>query len=258
MGSMDLIQAAIIYIACGAPFGVHHLMSNGRSGPSSRLKALLLTLGWVAYLPAICHRFVKARLSDRNFSTQGKPVGITPQAVRECSRAIEAFAGRNGTGPGIYEIRNAVERFAGISELLENETDDESRRFEGFSKISDHPEPLLAEAVLARRNRAALEDHRSRALEELIEIHGELSHRAGRDSDLDQAFARLTGLYGDREIAGRISREDFFRHRESLNKVTRPRVLGDRWRSSKDPQLNQGLSLSINEISMTSRLQNED
>ncbi|HUF04076.1 MAG TPA: hypothetical protein VMM38_07860 [Aridibacter sp.] len=251
---MDIFQAAIIYLACGTPFGAHYLL-NRKSRSHRFLKAVGVTLFWFAYLPTLLHKIVTRRLNAQGISAAGRKVPGVPVEVSECSRAIESAAVRFGLG--IYEVRNAVERFAGMSRLDNADEDCEPPRLAALSEIAGHPDPRLSGAIIERRNRSTVERHRRQATCELLHLHAQLSTSVERDREVDAAFIYLFELSGNTTAAKQIRNGKEKRSKDSEH-VNRPRALRPLWRSLRQERAMKDRSVTLNKISMTSSLQSED
>ncbi|QQS41790.1 MAG: hypothetical protein IPM63_02250 [Acidobacteriota bacterium] len=251
---MDIFQASIIYLACGIPFGVHYLLAN-QSAPRRYLNAAAISLFWIAHFPPLLHRLVTRKLNDSPEAGTDRSVPVVSAEVRECSRAIESAAERNGIG--IYEVRNAVERFAGITALCDAHRDPDPPRFAAISQIAGHPDPELAAKVIARHNRAAVERHRRQATRELLEIRNLLSPPDSPDREADLAFIQLFELCGNSWAVKQI---DTNAERRSNNDepATRPRALRPLWRSTRKQRANRQLPVTLSEIAVTSILRHDD
>lgn len=252
---MDLFQATIIYLACGTPFGFHYYYHTRKGGSRRHASAVVVALFWIAYLPSLLNRLVTPKLNSSGTSDpERKLPGVGPE-IRECSRKIEAAAVRSGMA--IYEVRNTVERFAGISAIYTDDRSSKPPRLAGLSDINGHPDPDLFAAVIARRNRSVVERHRRQATRELIELHERLSRIDPRDPGIDSAFIRLFELSGNIEAAERISKtaEQLAGSRTA---AVRPRASRTIWRSTDSRRTTPDITLRSNKVLMRSHLRNED
>lgn len=197
---MEIVQAIIIYLACGFPFGVNSFLEAGPNDTNRLFRASAVTLFWFAFLPGLLHTLVTSRLI-RPGSEASDRTALVESRIRSASRTIEDLAAESGSPHGTYQIRDLVERFCGLSALThESLIEDQPISFR-LSEIGDHPDSSLAGAVIARNNRLAIKRHHKRAFKELLNLYTELASGSGRDREIRDAFESLIEISGNYDLA---------------------------------------------------------
>jgi hypothetical protein len=255
---MNLFDLFIIYLACGAPFGVHHFISRADRPFTSLLESSLYAFFWILILPGYFHRHVKGLLTSEEESVNetgdifhGYEAARVVKKIDESSRTSSGY-------PGIYTVREAVERYFGISGLLAEDKTDEKAVGNGIFGISGHPSPDLGAACLRRRNRRELERHHSEASEDLVNLCVKIASDSEFPGPVISSFAELFTIFKDGGAAAELKR--------TAGKISAPVSSGSikereqsQWETSRlIPRKQEHIPLGMTDMTMISSLQNED
>ena len=172
---MVLTEMIVIYLACGAPFGVYHATSRRDGRQMTWLGSLSAFMLW----PAFAVKLLSERLSRKAFARENRI-----DAVRiEMERA--AFPDTNIQA--LFDFREIFHRFAGLAKHA--------------NANAGKPAPLAASdqtlqsRCLDRRNRNRLARHYMQAREEFIDAVSALSINC--DATLTDLAVELSVHLGD-------------------------------------------------------------
>jgi hypothetical protein len=149
MAYFDLV---IIYLACGAPFGVYELTIT-RSKRNVPLRGLTAALIWPLFAVRHLKRYFEAdtRLRDD---------------VQRIRTGLEREIFSKITFGDVFEFREAYQRFTGLAAAVMEQGSPSHELF----IATDHPDPRLASVCLTRRNRTKLDLHLKRSRQDLIRL----------------------------------------------------------------------------------------
>ena len=192
---MTWLDMAIIYLACGAPFGVFQITKSSRPRSSSDIFVILAALVfWPAYALIFAAQSLfsdDARLRERRHK------------IEKLRQDLEtALFGPDATAAAIFAYRDTFYRLVGLSEAASVGL---SRGVHELFTITDHPNRILASTLTARRNRKKIVRHADGVRGELLdlialsdwnqdEINGHVSEWASLIDDHNLAPEKRLGL----------------------------------------------------------------
>ncbi len=253
---MTLFDAFIIYLACGAPFGVHRFISGRKHSGASVLDATAYALFWIFLTPRYLHTQIKRLLHREEISvTFGGALLANSESLR-FSKDIDESAGSSRTYPGIYVLRESVDRYAGITELLTEADDPDHLSGRALFEISGHPSVEVAAACLARRNRLDLIRHHKESVAELVNLC--ISIASGSDDP-----GRVVGSFGEL-FNGFRDREALLELNNSFAEAKISRALvkekeAPAWETTiLLPQRKEKIALALKDLALMSRMPSDD
>lgn len=193
---MNIFDAIIIYLACGAPFGVYHFLHHREKvdmGPLT-LKALL---EWVIWPASAVKMIGGSRLfsgrSKTNFDPLSELDAGQDEKVCEIQKSLEQvfFQGSGPAAISIYAFREVFDRYAGLSLALRAGDNAPSATQAEIFRAADHGNVELAAICLNRRNRSLLVTHHTRARENFIDT---LDRLAGSPSERTDTWILVNEL----------------------------------------------------------------
>jgi hypothetical protein len=179
---MHWTDLLIIYLSCGAPFGVYFFLQNRKKYDLSRL---LLSSGaaglfWIAYAYLLWRKNIAKRLTGREISSKNPEISLLEQQISMLQEQIlQAFIELNAKTPlkpGFFAFRDVLERYSGLTlatraeETIAGESDFEVFRIAGRKK----KELPLAGKCLARKNSMRLKSHQCNAREDFLKLLAKL------------------------------------------------------------------------------------
>lgn len=204
---MNLVDFAIIYLACGAPFGVYYFLSE---------KHHVRERWFIAKLSAsiLFWFFFAARLFANNErlryffdSDQDKKVVSEFQTLRaldEVRRDCEAALVATNTDFRVYEFREAFDRYVGLSLELNSSGDAPTDALVGVGEISGYGKSIHNARCLHRRNLERLRFHRECARRSIAEILRPALAASGQQELQNSSLSRLTRILNDGVLSGSL------------------------------------------------------
>lgn len=252
MGFTDFL---IIYLACGAPFGVYHFVQNRKtSGLGRSLSgAFLRFVFWIPFAVAmVVRRSSLANLYTLGFDGVTNSDSKRSREISSIRRRIEDLAAAN-TDLSVFDCREVVERFIGLSEELQNvRTESVSTEAEIFA-VAGHPNKAVASACLRRQVKRKLEFHLELARRDLVSVADAAGDGAAANlrDEIDRLDAFFASPYGAVEIRSRTLQNQPRKHVS--------RVESELWPVTQQQLPNDTkVSLSMNSIAVATKLSSKD
>ncbi len=184
---MTFLDLTIIYLAIGAPFGVHHFFKlRGRPMAERIFGGLLHFVLWVPFSVTILVSLLKRGPDDER----------RPRELLELQTQIES-ACRDRVP--VFEARRVLERYIGLRSLSMPRSGEPSKDITIFD-LSGHPNTTLAEICINRRNRERISLHQTNAAQDIVSLKNRLVHANDDGENVVRIFARIAELLDDGEI----------------------------------------------------------
>ncbi len=166
---MRIADLVIIYLACGAPVGVHHFtQSESKDRYTRAVFCLAAVLLWPLFVLLLLIGQRRPDRSEQESSFTGD----------RSLKVIEQAAFRETETQALFDFREIFNRYEGIARSsLGPSTPD---GFRAFYAISDHPSPSTASKCRNRTNQNKIAQHLSSVRLEFIQA---VSHLCGSASD---------------------------------------------------------------------------
>lgn len=260
---MNIFDAIIIYLACGAPFGVYYFLHHREKVDAGQL-ALKVLLEWVIW-PASA---VKMIGGSHLFSSRSKPNfdALTELDARQDEKVCEIqksleqifFDGPASAQISIYAFREVFDRYAGLSLALRDEGDSPGVPQAEIFHAADHGNVELASICLNRRNRSLLVTHQIQARGDFIDTVDRLAGSPSERTDTWILVNELAVVLDDIEAIGAI--DEIFTGTPQTRRAGRVKERGDvLWKPGKLNQLPTDQSaLNLQPLPATMKLAKED
>ena len=200
---MNIADLVIIYLAFGAPFAVYKYLQNRDADRRQRILGSLLTFFlWIPAAVQMGYRYLSNAYSGNAFVSQRNSDAVDARlaVLRESIKSELILAGCNLT---VHDIREILERYAGLSECDRDTWHLESDAFSHLFEAAGQTKHKLAAVCLARRNRRRLRRHHIQAGRDFVALFEQLATPAARKAaELGTEFA---DLLADHEIADRLN-----------------------------------------------------
>lgn len=202
---MQWTDILIIYLSCGAPFGVYFFLHEHRkTGVSSRLllRSAAVWLFWIAYAYLLwrknsAKRFTPSRHSSKKSSKNSEIALLEQQTAVMQEQILQAFieaSSRTRLKVQFFAFRDVLERFVGLTlavkadEVSKDDNDHELFHIAG-RKGRDAER---AQKCLSRRNRTRLYEHQKNAREDFLK---QVANLAGNNVPLNSGeFQKISAL----------------------------------------------------------------
>lgn len=177
---MNLSEILIVYLACGAPFGVHFFLQNRREKDFSTifLKSFLTVFVWIPYALRLLHSSITKKLIIKDFVKLSRTDAMRMKNLDALQREIWQYAATQNPEISVFEFREVFERYIGLTLALKDsaaETPDSE-----LLNTANHPNRILGAKCLLRRNRLRLEFHQTLASRDFLRL---LSAMREKDSE---------------------------------------------------------------------------
>jgi hypothetical protein len=258
---MNLRDLFIIYLACGAPFGVYYFLQN-RNHLETKilwLKSLFRFVFWIPFaIRLVARKSLFTNLYTNRFDKSLNSDAIKEFEIEEIKKSFENILPIIDFKLSIYEFREIFDRYVGLS--LEIQSGDE-----GFSepemeifRITNHTNKKLAEVCLHRRNRKRLTFHQKLARRDFFEILGKFVDKTKDPQNLFDQAAKLAALLNDFEaqkMIGNISKESL----QSQERQHVRNLENELWNSENHKPLTENkISTNLQVLTATANLSNKD
>ena len=190
---MNWTDFAIIYLACGAPFGVYQITCEPRPLSASNLPAVLAAFfAW----PLVGIRF----LWRRYFPSDDERKRSMNIRIERARVEIESIAFPAGSAGAPFEFRDVYYRYTALAIAAMTKADAPRELFD----VTGHSDPSVAAKCLARRNREKLAFHHVRTRNELVDLIRRLTI-ADESDELIRLTADLANDLGDVDAAADLN-----------------------------------------------------
>jgi hypothetical protein len=149
---MRFVDLIIIYLACGAPFGVYQLFVSDNSD-----RSIMSTAAAILLWPI---------LAVKQFIGLFDAEIVRARTLRDIRTAIEETAFGKTSAEELFDFREVFDRYTGLASAGEFEHLSVGNLLEAV----DHPSSGLAARCHARLNMRRIDIHRERAKHELIAL----------------------------------------------------------------------------------------
>lgn len=258
---MNLRDLLIMYLACGAPFGVYYFLQN-RNRTETKflwLKSFLRFVNWIPFaIRLVARTSFLTNLYNVGFDKMSESDSKIELEIEEIKKNFESNFLNKNFPFSIFEFREIFDRYVGLSiEVRENIKEISPAETEIF-RITNHNNKNLAEICLNRRNRKQLSFHQKLAGRDFFEIFRKLFDKSFDSPMLIKQAIRLADLLNDfeaRKLFENLSNE-------SLQTKVKPTVKNPEdeiWKSEKHkPLTDTKISTNLQALTARANLSNKD
>ena len=260
---MNIFDAIIIYLSCGAPFGVYYFLHNRDKHDAGHL-TLKTFLEWVIWpasaVKMIGGAYLFSGRSKTNFDPLTELDAGKDEKVCEIQKSLEQifFEGPASARISIYAFREVFDRYAGLSLALRPGVDSPGVAQAEIFRAADHGNVELASICLNRRNRSLLAAHQIQAREDFIDTLDKLAGSPSERTDTWILVNELAVVLNDIEAIGAIDK--IFTGTPQTRRVGRVKERGEvLWKPGKLKQLpTDQTALNLRPLPATMKLAKED
>ena len=170
---MNLTDFIIIYLACGAPFGVYYFLQsrNEVESPIIWLKIFLTFLFWIPFAFLLFRQFLVSNenLHSNHYLTsvfetedEGNIYLIQKEIEKKISESRLEFS--------LFEFRETLERYVGLTLAHREAFTKVSEREKEIFRIAENSNVELSANCLHRRNRKLLAFHQTEARKDFLHM----------------------------------------------------------------------------------------
>lgn len=193
---MQLTDLIIIYLACGAPFGVYQITKRQPEASVGNWAIMLASfLLWPVFAVTLIANWTAA--DEDNTDT------LANARIENIRSEIERVAFAGGETAALFEFREVFYRFTGLFEAANTEIT--KKPSSTLFAISGHINKDLASQCLARRNREKLSFHQTLARNEFVDVIADLARDKKICWEIGRLALELTHHLGDDDAMADLS-----------------------------------------------------
>lgn len=258
---MNLPDFLIIYLACGAPFGVYYYLQNRNQTGSKilMLKSVIRFIFWIPFaIQLVARNSFFTKLYNNDFAVHGISDSNIDFEIEEIKKNLELKIKEVSPEISIFEFREIFDRYAGLSLEILSEDRDVSIPEKEIFRIASHSSQKIGEACLNRRNRLRLSYHQKLARKDFFEIFEKLTLKSEMPQNLFKKVLRLADMLNDIDARQRLE----ILSRETLQTIERSNVSKmeqEIWKTAKhQPFTENKISTNLQIMTATANSSNKD
>jgi hypothetical protein len=240
---MKITDLLIIYFSAGAPVAVYFYFQN-RERMDFRMLRLKTLLTFFFWLPSVYQFFLKNKFLQKTFFSIERE-----RKLYEIQKQFERVLRESGSRVSIYEFRETLDRYVGLTLAAQAETSVETSK--EFFRAAKNKNVELAAKCFNRRNRQRLFFHQTSARQDFLQIIENFFVATSDKKD----FAVLTCEFVEvlREFEAQKSLEKIFAEKSPNDKRLSVKVLEqDLWKhETRKPLTANSISTLAQTISAT-------
>jgi hypothetical protein len=245
--AMNFYDIFIIYLACGAPFGVYYFVNHRKHHPHAFFKTILISLFWIPFAIGLWQRYVTKKLPNPVFS---KKEILREEEILETKLHLENIFIKNNSGIPIFELKEIFDRYIGLTESALNQ-DDLNESNPEFFEIAGHEKSNLAAKCYQRRNRKLLFFHHTLAGQDFLKTISEFVSRFPNEAEIENTSLKLVGLLNDKTTEKNL-KSLFSGKKQSREEIRVPKPEKELWINDRQPtQTANALLISVNPAGAT-------
>jgi hypothetical protein len=174
---MQPTDLLIIYLAFGAPIAVYKYLQNGTEDRVRRIASSALTfLFWIPAAVRIAYLYFTNADFEDAFVSQSKSDAFYKR-ICKTRDALASELVRAAVGFSVHEVREAIERYAGLADALGNDAAGNTKPQSLFAGSGRTRHYELGLVCWARRNRRRLERHHIEARRDFVALLDRASYQ---------------------------------------------------------------------------------
>ena len=229
---MNLLDIFIIYLACGAPFGVYYFLQN-RSQSSSISFWLKLLFNFIFWIPFALKVFRQQNNfnSHRVFGFDKTPAADSIQAknLQTLQKQIAKTLAESNLPISIYEFRETFERYIGLTLAARIDDESISEQEKELFRVAEMKNFELGAICLRRRNRKRLFIHQTEARKDFLHLVNQLIESGCGKDKLRQSTIEIVKILRDIEAQNVLERV-FAISPQTGNRLNVPKSENDIWK----------------------------
>jgi hypothetical protein len=248
---MTIFDLIVIYLACGAPFGVYFFLHFRKRSFSRQLwlKTILTFLFWI---PFAYRLLVNGKIKRKLFQLRFDARTISDSEQESESSLLKHKIERvflDAKFPlSIYEVREVFDRYAGLTSACQNPGKPVSEQAAELFRIAKSENVNLGAICLERRNQKRLGFHQSQAREDFLKLLEQLIAKIARPLELEKLSVQFVKTLNDVEAISRVEKM-FAAALQTDKNLSVKELEKDLWKSEiQRPQPARQISISMHSM----------
>lgn len=231
---MNFSDFLIIYLACGAPFGVYYFFQNRKTLHQNRLtlNSFLTMTVWIPYAFKMLQEFIRNQLLIYKLERLSKFDSTRKRELDAVEKAVAQILLAENINVSLFDFRETFQRYAGLTLALKgvSETEITDSEKELF-RVAKTENVDLGAKCLRRRNLNRLKFHQTLSRTDIIKMFGAINAAIGQSDHFKLQVIKFFELLDDEGAKGAISEifksssqtEDDYAVRYTENELWKPR-----------------------------------
>ena len=199
---MNLIDFIIIYLACGAPFGVYYFLQNRNEAgsPIIWLKIFLTFFFWIPFAFLFIRQFLASNENlHSNYYLTSAFEAKDESNIYLIQKEFEKKFSESRPEFSLFEFRETFERYVGLTLANRKGSTKVSEREKEIFRIAKNSNVELAANCLHRRNRKLLAFHQTKARQDFLQTIRKLSGSVSDKKNLEYLAIEFVRLLKDKQ-----------------------------------------------------------
>ena len=257
---MNLSEIIIIYLALGSPFAVYFFLQN-RSRLKSRqlwLKTILNFLFWIPSAFKILREYLRSNYSSVGNFDFFDELSSSKDKLSLLQRKIEKLISENDLKISIFEIREILDRYIGLSLEAKRTAEFSKQPDDEFFKIVNAKDWEIASICNQRRNLKRLSFHHKLAANDFLNLIAGLNVKGKLPQNLYFHLLELTLTLQDFEMQKKIKKLCAAEKQTSDNIFVNESERNVWITDQPKPLKNNRLSISLQRVKVATNLSTKD
>ncbi len=229
---MNILDLIIIYLACGSPFGAYYFF-NHRQKSNILMKSVLIVFLWIPYSIKLLHSKVTNWLTFKRFDKSYVSDSVSPRRIEKLKKELESFLPRNYRALTIFKLREIIERYSGLTELLLSNESNENHSHDLFV-VAEHTNIQTAQKCLSRKNKQKLTLHQFEARKDFVKVVEELLTQTEKKEEFQKKVIEFVRALDDRIALSKL--KSIFESDKQIQKVENVKQLESELWITKEQQ----------------------
>lgn len=193
---MNAIDFSIIYFACGAPLAAYYFLNSRTENKTFLfwLKIFSVFFFWLPFAVSLLRNRRHLFSAFRIFEAPANDATI--ERISRQQKRIEKILLKSDLEISIFDLRETVERYAGLSLAVKNESGGESEK--EIFRAAESQNVELGAICLYRRNRSRLVRHQTEARRDFLQLVRQLLDARSDVKVLENSALEIVELLEDR------------------------------------------------------------
>lgn len=207
---MNTSDIFIIYLACGAPFGVYFFLQNRKKFMTAMLwlKSFLTVFVWIPYAFLLLNDFATKRNRTKQFA---RNTHLDAEISRIQKKLLQIQLKSENKIP-IFEFREVLERYVGLTLLCQSGEKEPNETEKEIFRVSLRQNSPAGANCLHRRNQKRLEFHQALARKDFLKVIAALNNFGLESPEFTELIFELTNILDDTKASESLA-ELFAQHR---------------------------------------------
>lgn len=251
---MNFYDFIIIYLACGAPFGVFYFVNQRKRESHVLIRTFLITLFWFPFAFRLLQKVISKKSPSAPLS---KKEILRDEEINATKKDLERIFLKHDVRISIFELREVFDRYIGLTMAAESQeitTPENSLIF----KVAGNQNAELASTCYQRRNRKLLSFHQTLAGQDFFKLISEFVARFPDAAQIESISLKLVKVLDD-ETTEKSLRKLFRDGKQSAKNATVSKTEKEIWITDLQTQSSvNALQLSTSRTAAKIRLPIKD